>query len=163
MKARGHSVWLMPSGDSGRRLDGRIATLAERLETTPFPAHVTVAGPLDRDLETLSLTLRQIARTHAPLSIKLEHCDGEERWFRCLFHHVARTPELDALHEALIGPSPWTPHLSLCYGDLAREEKRPLIADADPPVGGFIADALHLWNTNGPVDVWRPIAVFPLG
>lgn len=163
MRALGHSVWLMPSGDPQVRLNRRIAALSERLDTRPFPAHVTVAGQLDLDLDALSEKLRAIARVHARLALTLEHCAGEERWFRCLFHHVGRTPELEALHEAVAGPTAWTPHLSICYGDLPVEKKAPIMADAKPPVGGFVADSLHLWRTDGPVDAWRPLAVFPLG
>ncbi len=153
----------MPKGESRERLNGWIASLAGHLGTTPFPAHVTVAGQIETDLDSLPSRLRSIARSHPPLTVTLERCDGEERWFRCLFHHVARTPELGALREALMGPSPWTPHLSLCYGDLESAEKQPLMDDAEPPVSEFTADALHLWDTNGPVDTWKPVAVFPLG
>lgn len=154
----------MPAGEAKERLDGRIAAFAERFGTPTFPAHVTVAGRLDPDPEKLKPMLTEVARAHAPVAITLGECDGDARWFRCLFHHVARTPGLDALHEAIVGPTQWQPHLSLCYGDLGPAEKTLLIAATEPPLGGdFLADTLHLWNTDGPVEDWRPVASFPLG
>ena len=71
MRAQGHSVWLMPSGDPQVRLNRRIAALSERLDTRSFPAHVTVAGQLDLDLDALSEKLRAIARVHNRLALTL--------------------------------------------------------------------------------------------
>ncbi len=170
-RARGISLWLMPADGARQRLGALIEDLAARLDTRPFPPHLTLLpGIEDRPQGAVLATARSLAARMRRLTIRLESVEGREEHFRCLIALAAADDPLRAAHEAAAWafdrqPDPaFLPHVSLVYGSLAPETKRPLIGDvASSAALAFEAKHLHVWRTEGPVGDWREIGAFGLG
>ena len=170
-QARGVSLWLMPSGEVGRRLRALVEELAERLGTRAFAAHLTLLAGIEGQADEAVLAgARSLAALLQPLTIRLETVEGREEHFRCLIARAAADGPLRAAHEAAARafarqPDPaFVPHVSLVYGWLAPDTKRALVRDVAASAAlAFEARRLHVWRTEGPVGDWRELGAFELG
>jgi 2'-5' RNA ligase len=163
-RARGVSLWLMPAGPTRDRLAETIGRLAARLGTRPFAPHVTLLPGLPGPETGVLERARELAAELEPVSIDLEGVSGHDAHFRCLFFRVADAPALRKAHERAARrfgrePDPaFEPHLSLVYGTLASDVKARLRAELAPDTpGGFLANRLHVWRTEGVVGEWHEL------
>jgi len=159
----------MPRGEARKRLDSRITELAAIHRTPVFPAHVTIVGSLADDVADLTRCLAPVAAAARRCRIVIEECGGRDSFFTSLYHCIELEPGLDRLRDDVtaaldITLTPWSPHLSLLYGDLTHAEREFLIARTEAPLGGdFEVDAFHIWSTTGPVAQWHHVATLPFG
>jgi hypothetical protein len=169
-RAKGLSLWLMPSGAAREDLAALIERLAARLGTAAFAPHVTLlpglSGP---EAETLARA-RALAGDLRPLPLVFSGIDGLDVPFRCLFFRAVASPELREAHARAAGhfdrpPEPaFDPHLSLVYGTLEATLKADLKRELAPKrPSPFEVRHLHVWKTEGPVGEWGERAVLELG
>jgi 2'-5' RNA ligase len=171
MRGRGVSLWLMPEGGPRDRLAALIARLAARLSTPSFAPHVTLLPGIedgaDDNVLAKSCTLAAALR---PFPVHLEGLEGRDEPFRCLFVRAVPDEPLRYAHASaarVFGRAPdpaFLPHLSLVYGTLLPTVKASLAGELaeEAAVLSFVADALHVWRTEGPVGEWNELGVFGL-
>jgi 2'-5' RNA ligase len=157
----------MPSEELHSSLTTVIAGLARRHGTDAFEPHVTLLGGLEGPGETLLSAARELALGLRPFEIQLLGASTGLEFFHCVFVSAAGTPALlearARAREAFgVGPEePFRPHLSLVYGDLGAEEREFARLAAGDLKSSFVADALHVVDTSGPVPGWRRLESFP--
>jgi hypothetical protein len=170
LRARGVSLWLMPTGEPRDRLASLIVRLAERFSTPPFPPHVTLLPGIEKPSEDDVLsTSRALAVALRPFPLRLLAVEGKDEPFRCLFVRAAADEPLVAAHAAAscaFGRRPdagFLPHLSLVYGRLPDDAKADLAAALSGLVASrFPVARLHVWRTEGPVAEWQELGALDL-
>jgi 2'-5' RNA ligase len=161
-------LWLVPESEFRARLAERIETLARLLGTQVFEPHVTLLGGVERPERDVREECAVLARSLAPLVVRLGPVDALDDYFKCVF---ARVEENRALHRAraaaqeALGASPggFVPHLSLVYGRLSASERATALREAAAASGErFVARRLDLWRTVGEVREWRFVEAWAL-
>ncbi len=167
IRARGISLWWLPPPEEAAVLDGVIARLAAAHGTPAFPAHVTLLGGIAAP-DVLDRA-RRLAAALSPVEIRLGEYGHERVPTRWLFRYVVPT---EAVVEAgrrarqafpELRGKPFTPHLSLVYGDRDDALARRIIAADPAPPARFLARELAVVRTEGPVEDWRELLRLPLG
>jgi len=166
----GVSLWLVPEGPARELLSGCIHRLAERLGTVPFAPHVTLLAGIEAGEEVALAEAEALARTLAPLPVRLAGVEGRDARFRCLYVRAEHPAALAAAHAVAArwfsrDPDPsFEPHLSLVYGTLEPEAKAGLARELDAATRvSFEVRRLHLWRTAGEPEEWSEIGAFGLG
>ena len=138
-RAKGFSLWLMPSGDLCEALAHTILRLSRIYQTPAFEPHVTLLGELtEPEAEVLSKT-QHLASLIRPCEIRLSRADYLSDYFRCLFLRVEETkPVMEANLKARkvfnrYRDPKYMPHLSLMYGSLGPGVKETIV----PRVGDY--------------------------
>ena len=169
LRGRGLSLWWLPPTALADRLQGVIDSLAARLESPPFPPHVTVEGGLSGHTEELAATLAAHASARLGPELVQIGVGTESAWNRLLYLDLARSPAVDqARVEACtalgrtVTPSTFRPHLSLAYGQLDPETRQQLAAALRLALPPFHPVALALVDTRGQVEDWWVVQRWPL-
>jgi len=168
MRATGVSLWLMPRGPVHEDLTRVIRDVGARSHGPVFEPHVTLVPGVEGDVERILLATARLAARTAPFEIRFQALGWRDEYFRCLFVEVRQDPELMALarsaRETLsLSPEPgYFPHLSLLYSDLDSTSKPDMARQVPPWPKGFLAHAIHVYRTHGPVSRWHRLASFGL-
>ena len=162
-------MWLMPAGEVRHPLTLIIRRLTARLDAPEFPPHVTLLGRCVGERSELIRQSAQVAAALRPFTIRLEHIDFRDEYFRCLFVHAVLTEPLRKAHQAACQAfgrrrePRFMPHLSLIYGNFPQSLKEGLIAEIGPRLDvQFKVRSLHLYRTHGAPRLWRQVARFGL-
>jgi 2'-5' RNA ligase len=163
-----YSLWLMPHGDLYELLRDLIESLAQRFDAPVFEPHVTLLGGIRSDNEQVLVSnCAAIAGKTSPIVMNLTQTDMTSEYYRSLFVRIREQGELTELYrsavEHLEGRTEFTPHISLLYADLGRDEKADLIRE----IGKYWNETMtvrqmKLYDTTGQVRQWREIATFDL-
>ena len=168
-RAKGFSLWLMPSGDLYEALAHTILRLSRVYQTPAFEPHVTLLGELtEPEAEVLSKT-QHLASLIRPCEIRLSRADYLSDYFRCLFLRVEETkPVMEANLKARkvfnrYRDPKYMPHLSLMYGSLGPGVKETIV----PRVGDYFdkrfeVRSVHLFLTEDEPRDWYRVREFPL-
>ena len=166
--AVGTSLWLVPEpGESSRQLAELIDSLAQRLGTPRFEPHLTLLGGVEGKQADIVARSEVLARTLAPMELRIRGIEGSEEYFRCVFAAVERTPELVRAHEQAVEvlgwrpPQPFFPHVSLIYGALSASTRAGLLGELqEQTMGTLMSGELQVVSTEGPPENWRALATF---
>lgn len=168
MKAKGHSLWLMPTGDAYDKLSGLIKRLAEEYNALLFEPHVTLLGETMHSEDDVLKRSEQLASGQKPFPITLNTVDYQDFYFRTLFVRAERTDRLQALHDSakdvfeMQEIPDYMPHLSLMYGNFPQALKEHIIkAIGKDQSTEFIVNSVHLFKTDGEVNAWYKVKEFP--
>lgn len=153
--------WLVDEPD-----DSELSALIERLSLAHggpvFPPHVTLLGGIDLPEHTVLGRTEALCRALSPVTLVLDDYGHEARWTRWLFRFVRQTPavmEAGALARSQFGmDKPFTPHLSLLYGEFAPSVAAPLLTGAPPRAHPLRSSTLAVVRTEGTVQNWRELA-----
>jgi 2'-5' RNA ligase len=166
-ESAGYALWLMPAGQTYRDLARMILALSRRHSTPRFEPHVTLlSGIALRESGAISRTAVLAGRL-APLEIRAEAVDFTEDYFRCLFFRVVPTNAVSKARASACkvfgprDPQPYSPHMSLLYGNLPLEVKKRM-ASRPSASWSFQASRIHLYRVEGPVEAWRRVGSFSL-
>jgi 2'-5' RNA ligase len=158
----------MPEGDTRTDLKRLVDSLAAAHDAPPFEPHVTLIGQLMGDPTSVLDRCETLAERIAPFQAQLGDLGHESVWTRWLFRWVTPSDavmQANVQARALFGrhdDRPYTPHLSLMYGEFEPQRTQVLLsADPGPPLN-FPVDTLHAVSTQGPVQAWSVLASFPL-
>jgi len=168
-KARGFSLWLMPSREVRDRLSGIISQLSEEYSTPQFEPHVTLLGSLMQPHEEVLSRTSQLATLIQPYEITLTAVGCLEAYFRCLFIKVRETGQVmeanlraREIFSRQQDPE-YLPHLSLMYGSFPVRLKEEIIAQIGSEFGlTFEVRSIHLCSTNGEPRDWYQVEEFAL-
>jgi len=164
-----YSLWLMPDAEDRRQFADVIARLAERFGTPSFEHHVTLLGGLHGGERDIVARIGEIVRTMRPAVIRTSTLHSQEDYFRQLFVQVEKTRplmETRARVKVLAGgrrERPYSPHLSLMYGDVGYQQREALLMELGGEiVAEFETKTLHVVDTWGTPERWRRVAEFSL-
>jgi 2'-5' RNA ligase len=164
-----YSLWLMPVGDLYHWLVDTIFELSRKYSTPTFEPHVTLLGRITGPEREVVSNSAELAQRISPFTIRLTRVDYLDRYYRCVFVRVAASGPLLKAHRAAreifdLEKSPaFMPHLSLMYGDLARDVKEKIVAELGWQFElAFRARSLHLVLTRGEPGAWRHLRAFGL-
>lgn len=135
MYSKGYTLWLVPSGQVGKRFTNLIKKLAKENQAPVFQPHVTLLGDLLDSEPAVIQKTKQLVSGQKPFIVKLGEIDYEDFHFRTLFVRVEKSDQLLALHERakeifqMPNIPPYMPHLSLLYGIFPDELKEKIIKE----------------------------------
>lgn len=168
MKAKGHSLWLMPIGKAYDKLSGLIKRLAKEYNAPLFEPHVTLLGEAMQSEDDVLKRAEQLASGQNPFPIKLNIVDYQDFYFRTLFVRAEKTDPLQALHDRakevfeMQDIPDYMPHLSLMYGNFPQAVKEQIIkAIGRNQATEFTVNSVHLFKTDGEVNVWHKVKESP--
>lgn len=169
MKAKGYSIWLIPTGEVYWKLAEIISQLSKKYSTPNFEPHLTLIGDLlGSEGEIISKTSK-LADLFKSFEIKLKRADYFDEYFKCLFIRAEKSKEIIEANNITreifnLNPDPeYMPHLSLMYGNLSPETKEEILADLGKEFDiSFEVKSVHLFSTTGEVKNWHKVKEFPL-
>ena len=169
-RAKGYSLWLLPTGDVHENLAQTIRRLSQLYETPTFEPHLTLLGGLGVSEDQALLKTRQLSTLIRPFEVRLGKVDYLDEYFRCLFLRVEETKQLGEanlearkIFDGYSDPKIY-PHLSLKYGRLGPSVKQTIV----PTVAHycetrFEVKSICLFLTEGEPGDWYRVRQFPLG
>ena len=166
MAVRQLSLWLRPEQAAAAELDAVIARLAGVHGTAVFPAHLTVLGDVEREVDAAVASLDQVAQSLDPLEVRFGETRCETPWHRSLYLAAVPEPALRQAFEVAArafdasGKPAFEPHLSLQYSELPVADKLRLAANLSMELPVTVRfDRLSLWHTPGSdAGRWRLLA-----
>jgi len=167
-RAKGYSLWLMPTGDVYVRLAEIISHLSKEYNTPQFEPHITLIGEIEGSEQEIMSKTKQLLSATNQFPINLTQVDYLNQYFRCLFLRADETVGLmDANKRAReifsrqYDPK-FMPHLSLMYGDFTLELKEQIIRETGRNFNiNFNVPSVHLFSTNGEPKDWYRVTEFP--
>lgn len=173
-KATGYSLWLVPERDTEtyELLDQLIRTVAAQYRTPVFDPHVTLLGGVEGTEQDMREKTRVLAEELTPYEIQLGEVGSNGIYFQILFSKIEQTRSVlnaNTVAQEVFGvdKGKYFPHLSLAYGDLSNEQVATLqqfVGQRNPIAGThFLAQSVELWRSEGTVEEWRKVAIFPFG
>ncbi|HLD01745.1 MAG TPA: 2'-5' RNA ligase family protein [Patescibacteria group bacterium] len=169
MEFFGYSLWLQPEGEDYQEFSSLIKQLAAKYHGPVFEPHVTLLGgfPQNDEQQVIFLT-QQLAKRHTTFAIQLKEIDYEDFYFRTLFIHVEKTPELLKLNSEarkLFGISnepPFMPHLSILYGEYPNETKEKIIGEIGREHNlSFYPSVITVIHSSGRENTWKVVGKLP--
>jgi 2'-5' RNA ligase len=168
MKAKGHSLWLMPTGEAYDKLLGLIKRLANEYNAPLFEPHVTLLGEAMQLEEDVLKRIEQLVLGQKPFPITLNTVDYQDFYFRTLFVRAERTDPLQTLHDRakevfeMQDIPDYMPHLSLMYGNFPQSVKEQIIkAIGRDQTTEFAVNSVHLFKTDGEANTWYRVKEIP--
>jgi hypothetical protein len=166
MAVRRISLWLRPEQAAAAELDAVIARLAAVHRTAVFPAHLTLLGPVEQEVDAAVTGLEQVAQRLDPLDVRFHQTRCEHDWHRSLYLAALPEPALRHAFEVTVqafqppGKPGFEPHLSLQYSELPVADKLRLAAGLSMELPMSVRfDRLSLWHTAGSdAGRWRLLA-----
>ena len=167
-RTSGYHFFLEPEGSCAEELGGIIAALAREHGGPVFPPHVTLIGSVeDADAPAKAEAL---ARLLTPFTITLGLLGSDDEFFRAFYIAAEKTPSLQEAHDqakAVFGLEhmrPYTPHLSLFYGNIDTATRELLMRETAYPAGAsWEARSFVLYEGEGSAEEWRRVAEYPFG
>ncbi len=167
-KAKGYSLWFMPSGYARKKFRKTIAGLAQKYRGPAFEPHVTLVGGIEKSEKEMLRETAELAKKIRPFRITLGRTEGTDRYFRCLFAGAYETSELMVASRKALASfsmkkrSGYKPHLSLFYGKLSSGTKKEIACKYDFCGAKFEVKRIRLMLTKGPPGNWKKVREFRL-
>lgn len=168
MKSKGHTLWLIPTGQAYEKFSNLIKKLAEEYHAPVFQPHVTLLGDFMQPEKDCIRLSKQLVSGQKPFTINMGEIDYEDFYFRTLFVRAEKTKPLLTLHNCSkeifkIEIPPYMPHLSLLYGTFPVETKERIIREIgrDQQLQ-FEINSVHLVK-GGEVEDWKILGEFLFG
>ena len=164
-----YALWLAPDEAASIQLQSVIDQLAASYSGPRFAPHMTVLGWVRGEEEELAEKTASLAAGLAPIEVKATGFAGAPYYFRCFFAPLESSAPLrravgDAAHH--FGTSAGmdhTPHVSLPYGQIDREEKKTVPQQIGQKVPRrFTLDRLQLVRMSVSVSAWEIVTESPL-
>lgn len=149
------SVWLHPRPDVAAVLDSQIRRLAAEYDSVIFPAHLTVLGGMDLELDDALARFHSLAGQLEPVEVEFVSIQCEDVLHRSVYLVAMPTEQLRAAFDLGVevwdqaGRHEFAPHLSLQYSTIPLEQKRELAAKVDLPLPMRVPfSSVSLWRTQ---------------
>ena len=159
----GHSIWLMPGGDTYKKLAHIIAQLSQEFKTPQLEPHVTLLEGLTDDSHVLASKASQLADILKPFTVKLREIDNS-RSFDSVVVLVERTEDVTGARmkaEQIFNQKSaknFMPHLTLLRKEIAQEQSEGLttrIGNVFPI--SFRVEVVQLVPIGDDIEKWKPI------
>lgn len=165
-----YSLWIVPRGETGERLQTLIDALAEEHGAPVFTPHLSLVANIFATPEELPEVKRratELAGSLGSFTIKLTELSYLDEEFRCLFY-LAESEGLERAYQTATEYFPQAgdehfasfPHLSVLYGEFERTTKEEIIRQHQPEPMEFTVNEIDLYLTNAPVSTWQHVCTF---
>lgn len=167
MQSKGHTLWLIPTGQAFEMFSDLIKKLAEKYNAPVFQPHVTLLGDFMQPEEECIRLTKQLVSGQKPFTVNMGEIDYEDFYFRTLFVRAEKIETLLALHNRSkeifrMDIPPYMPHLSLLYGTFPEALKEEIIKEIGRDQScQFEINSVHLIK-DGDVEDWQILGEFPL-
>lgn len=167
MKSKGHTLWLIPTGEAHNKYSNLIKKLAKEYNSPVFEPHVTLLGEFLNPVEDCIEKTKQLVAGQQPFIIKMNNIGCQDYFWRTLFVYAEKSPQLQALHDKAkkifnMELPPFMPHLSLLYGMFPQVVKDKIIKEiGKSQLAEFKVDKVIL-KKGGEIKDWKIISEFPL-
>lgn len=167
MKSKGHSLWLILTGEAYEKFSSLIKKLAKQYNAPVFQPHITLLGDFMQPLDECIKLTKQAVLNQKPFIINMGEIDYEDFYFRTLFIRVDKMEPLLNLHNRakeifkMVIP-PYMPHLSLLYGTFPIETKEKIIKEIGRKQSIQFEISSVLLIKGGEIADWRILKEFPL-
>lgn len=168
MKATGHALWLIPTGEANHKFSNLIRRLSQEYSAPIFQPHVTLVGEAFQSEKELVKKGEQLASGQKPFPITLRAIDYQDFYFRALYVKADKTEQLLAFYNHIIeifemqDIPEYMPHLSLLYGNFSQAIKERIIEKIGRDLTTeFTVSSVHLFNINGEADTWYRVKEIP--
>ncbi|CAB9497345.1 Cyclic phosphodiesterase-like protein [Seminavis robusta] len=175
----GHSLWMCPAAGSASRdaYSSIISETAHELGTFQFLPHITLVAAIMTGEEDVLNRTRQLANQLAPYEFHLSRVSYRDAYFQCVYAEFERSEQVVAANQLArkVFPErqsdpPYTPHLSLVYGDLTETKKvevvipklQAALKEKSKETGTIEVDSIQVWSTQGDVKEWYLVETIPL-
>lgn len=168
MRAKGYSIWLIPTGEVYYKLAKVISQLSKKYSAPNFEPHLTLIGDLLGPEEEIISKTSELAGLLKPFKIELKTIDYFDEYFKCLFVRAKKSKDLIRANDAARkifnkkSDKDYMPHLSLMYGDFIPETKEKIIAGLKDSDIVFNIKSLRLFCTTGTVEEWKEVKKFAI-
>lgn len=161
--SKGYSLFMVPTGETYKRLTTLIDTLAAHYSAPRFVPHVTLIGDIETDKWNFIKKTEKLVADTKSFQIKVQGVDYTKELNKALFLRAEKNKELmDANKHAqeIFGlDRTYEPHMSLIYGDFTLHQKVEMIEryvrDASAE---FMVDALYIFDMHGDIEDWDLIS-----
>ncbi len=168
-KTIGFHLFLEPTGVLRDELLGLIKKLSREFGGPVFSPHVTLlARILAGNEEEVIAKSQKLADVMKSFSLTLSAPETRDAFFKALYLQIGEVGEMEKWHAkanevfGMTDESPYTPHLSLLYGNYDVAKKEKVAKTISFPLGlSFVADKLHLYRTEGETEQWEKLEEFP--
>ena len=163
-----YSLWFIPDEPQEKlRLQEAISRLATDFAGPLFVPHVTLVGGVPGDLPTMQVQAARLAKTLKPFNVVLGEVQWRSAFFQSFFMTVKATPKLleaRRLAETVFGaePLPFSPHLSLFYGEKSIVEKQRMRAQITVAPFTFEASKIYLAHNDEKALQWKILSSYDL-
>lgn len=167
MKSKGHTLWLVPTGNAYSKYSSLIKKIAKEYNAPVFTPHVTLIGEFLNSAEDAIEKTKQLVAGQKPFTIQVNQIGYQDYFWRTLFVYATKSPELQALHEKAkkifnMELPPFMPHLSLLYGIFPQVVKDKIITEIGSGQSAEFEIEKVTLVKGGEIKDWQTIAEFPL-
>ncbi len=170
MKTKGYSIWLIPQDDTFKKLSKLINGLSRKYSSPIFDPHVTLIGGIIGSQDEVIKKTKKLASKVNPYAIELNKVGFLDNYLKSLFWKAKQDKEVLRANKwakkifNMKNSEKYLPHLSLIYGDFSENIKKEIIKNyqLDNFKLNFVADKIHLYNTNGEIKDWEKVGEFEL-
>lgn len=162
---KGISLWLLPSPEGSNILRALIQGCSVSLGSPVFEPHVTLLGESDKTPAFLAKLVRDIAAARLPLRLRFGRIEASADAYRSLYLSVKRNAGLDTMAAALRrqaggkSAGDFFPHLSLCYGAPAPEDRSVLNRSWKSADRIMVFDRIAVVATEGQPPDWQILEI----
>jgi 2'-5' RNA ligase len=160
-----YSLWLVPTGEAGRRLQGLVDELAESHDAPKFVPHLTLIANIyasTDELEVEKQKIQMLTQKIDSFTVNFTNYRYADEEFRSLFL-LAQSEALDDVYQAVAEVFPQVanehframPHLSVLYGLFSPVTKQRIIETHSLPSIECTIESFDLYHTNDPVASWQ--------
>jgi 2'-5' RNA ligase len=164
----GYSLWLVPPPDISDKYARIIRDLSKEYQSAVFEPHITLAGEIPSESDTIVQETTKILDGFAPLPFRLTSLMYQDFYYRALYVLVDPAPRLVDLQRKITekfgmkGDS-FMPHLSLLYGKFDTSIKEKIIQQFGREQNDhFVVDTIYLIQMAGNESTWKTIHTFKL-
>lgn len=188
----GHSLWMVPTGDSLTQMQALVNEIGNKVGTRSFLPHITLVAALMGPIDEILATTKLLASQLEPYSFywrRDNETSGDDEmpigfkdaYFQCVFAQLQLSKdvmEANALARRCFpersSDPPYMPHLSLVYGDLTEVDKTSKVipyiqtklqeaSKGSDSLRVLPVNAIEVWSTQGDVSEWYLVQRIPLG
>ena len=164
------SLWIRPKGEAFDRIRHAIRRAHHHDGGLPVDPHVTLLSSCRVVENDARAKLRHLAERVRPFTIRLGRIEGTADYYRALYAVVEPSAELTearriACETFEMTPLPFSPHLSLLYGNFGEARREALVTVLGGWLGvSFTASAVDLVSAarDVPIADWRTLYEHPL-
>lgn len=164
-----YSLWFLPEEIVNKKYQKIISGTASSYRTQEFKPHVTLIKNLELKEKEVFLFTNELIKWLKPTKTKLMELGYSDRMYRSLYITVLKTLELTKVQNKanqIFGHAeePFTPHLSIVYGELPLDDKLNIIKSLKPlNKEFFMLDKLVVYDiTEENADLWKEVGYYDL-
>lgn len=163
-----YSLWIIPSSELKKSLDGIIKGLSKKYKFPEFEAHMTLLGDVNLEKKIMIQKARELSNSIKPFTVQLGEISFSTTYFQSVFVRVNATASLmeanlKAKEIFKVDNKVFMPHISLLYGNHSMNLREKITAEIKLPKNKFFKanSIIVVPSTKNPAE-WKHLAEISL-